>query len=390
MDLSRIDFALNPLPDLHEVLRELRRTGRVAQVRFFGKPNLLLTRYDDVMAAYRDEETFPSPAAYDLIARPVMGKTIQCMTGEEHTVHRALVRTAFKPAVVAGYRKAIVEPHAHALIDRFAARGEADLVHDFTRHFSFGVIARILGIPAAEIDAFHRWVNGLFAYPSSPEAALAASAEFSAYVRPLLEKRRSDPRDDLLSALVAAEIDGERLGDEEILSFVRLLFPAGADTTYLAIGSMLCGVLGDAGIARELAASPGARAAAVEEALRWETPVALQPRMAPRATTWRDLRIPAGPILFGTTAANRDPDAFSDPDTFDVARPPARPIASFGQGRHFCLGMQLARLEMEVALGALLERLPGLRLDPDRPWQIRGAVLRGPNRVPVRFEARLA
>jgi cytochrome P450 len=339
-----------------------------------------------VMEAYRDEENFPSAAAYQVIAGPVMGHTIQCMTGEEHRLHRELVRSAFKPSVARDYVPTVFVGVAHEIIDRFIDRGRAELVSEFTKHFSFGIIAKVIGITDVDNDQLHHWVSGLFGYPSDPEAALRTTKQFNEFMIGLLDERRREPKDDLLTGLLQAELEGRRLDDEEILSFIRLLFPAGADTTFLSTGSMLVYLLRHPEVLERVRAQPEDRPAAIEESLRIEPPVTVQPRMNPKAIRWRDLEIPAGPFLFGTSAANRDPEFFPEPDRFDIDRKGRHQIASFGQGRHFCLGSHFARGEMQAALDALLERLPNLRLTEPDSIEFRGGTLRGPNHIPVAFD----
>jgi cytochrome P450 len=391
-DLVRdFDVMKDALPDLHDRTRALREAGRMSFVKIQGAPAPILTHYEDVMEAYRDEENFPSAAAYNVIAGPVMGKTIQCMTGDEHRLHRELVRSAFKPSVARDYVPTVFNGVADELVDRFVSQGRAELVEDFTKRFSFGIIAQVIGITDVDNDQLHHWVSGLFGFPTDPEGALRTTKEFNQYMTSQLDQRRREPREDLLTKLLQAEIEGQKLDDEQILSFVRLLFPAGADTTFLSTGSMLVYLLRNPGVLERIRAQPEDRAAAIEESLRIEPPVTIQTRVNPQAIHWRGLEIPAGPLLFGTSAANRDPEYFPDPDRFDIdrfgtGRKDRHPIASFGQGRHFCLGSHFARGEMQAALDVLLERLPNLRLVDDESVRIEGGVMRGPNRIPVAFD----
>lgn len=384
--IAEMDIALHTLPDLHELTREIRSRGRMATVKIFGAPATLLTHYEDVLAAYRDEETFPARAAYSVIAGPVMGHTIQCMTGEEHRLHRALVRSAFKPSVARDYVPTVFASSAHEIIDGFAASGRADLIRDFTRHFSFDIICRVIGITDVSNDQLHHWVSGLFGYPSDPDAALATTKKFNEFMLGLLDDRRQEPRDDLLTGLLNAEIEGSRLDDEQILSFIRLLFPAGADTTFHATGSLMFYLLKHPEAMERVRTSPEDRNKAIEETLRIEPPVTVQPRMNPQPVTWRGLDIPQGFLLFGTSAANRDPAFFPHPDRFDLDRETSHQLATFGQGQHFCVGSHFARGEMKAALDALLERLPNLRLAKDSDAEVIGGTLRGPRRLAVEFD----
>ncbi len=312
-----------------------------------------------------------------------MGKTIQCMSGGQHRVNRLLVSPAFLPSRVKAYIESLIEPIAHELIDGFAESGEAELVSAFTRPYPFKVITRLLGLPLDADQKFLDWALQLINYPWDPEAALAASAEFTNYLAPLVAERRGKPGDDLLSLLATEEVEGQRLTDEEIFSFVRLLFPAGSDTSYKALGSIIYAVLTHPE-ARRLIHETAERRWVVEEALRWEAPVALLPRMCSKSTVLGGVELEAGtPMLFGITAANRDPEEHPDPDRFDPTR--REKNLSFGHGAHFCLGSHLARRELEAAVGALFERLPNLRLIEPDAVEVVGAVLRGPRELRVAF-----
>lgn len=396
--MPEVDFALDPLPDLHERLHRLREIGPAVPVTFFGSPAWVLTRYADVAAAFRDDARLPSAAAYSIFAEPVQGRTLQCMEGEEHRVNRALVSPAFRQSAVTRSIDPLLAPIAHELVDSLRPRGEVDLVAEFAHRYPFMVITRLLGLPRSAEEDFFRWADALFSFPSDPQGALDAAAEFTRYLTPVVAARRSAPGDDLLSLLATYEVEGQRLTDEEIFSFVRLLFPAGADTTYLGLGSLLVAVLGhlDGDQRQRVVSDEAYRKAAVEESLRWEPPVALQPRRSVAETTWGDVVVPAESwVLFGIAAANRDPAAFPEGDRFDPSRflpggsspsKPSSPSLTFGFGTHYCLGAYLARAEMAVVLEVLLSRLPGLRLaDPD--VEIVNAVLHGPKEVVCRWDA---
>ena len=381
---SEHDFALD-VPCFHEELARLREERPVAHVPFHGGTAYLLTRHADVEAAFRDEATFPAEAAYRLHSEPVMGRTLQCMTGAEHTTNRALVSPAFRARLMPGYVGPILAPAANRLIDAIAEQGEADLVTAFTRQYPFTVITRLLGIPEGNQGDIQRWALALLTFPWDPEAALAASREFTEYLVPIIAARRDAPNDDLISTLATAEIDGERLTDDEILSFIRVLFPAGADTTYHGLGSLLYALMTNADAMERVRRDPSSRNAAVEEALRWEAPVSLMPRFAPVDTEQFGTPIRGGNhILFGVAAANRDPAQFPDPERFDIDRDPTMSM-TFGLGTHFCVGAHLARAEIATALDVFLERFDDLRLVDDAPTRMVGSVLRGPDTLPVRF-----
>jgi cytochrome P450 len=383
--MPETDFALDPVEDLHARLAELRRRERAAPVWFRREVGWMITHHADVGELLRDEERVPAGPGYELQTGPVQGRTLQCMGGEEHRLHRALVSGAFLRSQIQRRIEALLEPTAHALIDAFEARGEAELVAQYSRRFPFAVIMRLLGLPGEADEQFIRWADGLFDYPYDPEGALRASEEFGSYLAPLIEARRREPQGDLLSLLIHAEIEGQRLSDAALLSFMKLLFPAGADTTYHALGNLIFAVLGQPQVEQRVRSGRDQVALAVEETLRWETPVPIVPRYLTRDLEFAGCALPAQSwILLSITAANRDPRVFPDPDRFDLDRPNKEQL-TFGRGLHFCLGSHLARAELQVGLAALLERLPGLRLRDPAAVRITSGVLRGPETLPVRF-----
>jgi cytochrome P450 len=383
------DFAVDVLPDLYGRLRELRERKPAVWVRSLGEPALMFVTHELVEAAFRDEDTFPSQAYYDGVVSGVLGRNIQCMYGDEHRVNRALVSPAFRKRLMPDLVDTLIEPVAHELVDRFEGAGSTDLVDAFTRRFPFTIILRLMGLPAASEDDMIRWALGMFDIQQHPDHAMQCSQEFVEYVHPFIEQRRTDPGDDLISALATEEAEGKRLTDEEIFSFLRLLFPAGADTTYLGLGSTLYGLLSHPDQLDALAADPGTHCHwATEEGLRWNAPVPLQPRRNPRDVVWHGIPIPAGAyLIYAVGAANRDPAVFEDPDRFDIHRRTTGAL-TFGLGAHYCLGVHLARVEIETALRVLTERLPRMRLADD-DIRIQGTFiqfLQGPTRLPVRFD----
>ena len=384
---SENDFALD-VPGFHEELARLRQEHPVAYVPFHGGTAYMLTSYHDVERAFLDEATMPAEAAYRLHSEPVMGRTLQCMTGREHTRNRALVFPAFRARLMPDYVAPILAPTAHRLIDQFVDRGHADLVAEFTKQYPFTVITRLLGIPSRNEGDIQRWALALLTYPWDPENALAASREFTDYLTPIVASRREAPGDDLISTLATAVVDNERLTDEEIFSFVRVLFPAGADTTYLGLGSLLYALITHPEAMQRVRRDPDSRRLAIEEALRWEPPVSLMPRFAPVDTDQFASPIPGGShVLFAIAAANRDPSVFPEPNRFDIDRE-NKGTLTFGFGMHFCVGAHLARAELATALDVILERLDDLQLVGDAPTRMVGSVLRGPDTLPVTFKAR--
>ena len=385
------DYAVETLPDLHGRLHALRERAPAAWVRCFGRPAVMFTSYALVNAAFKDEETFPSAAFYGNTVTDVLGRNLQCMYGDEHKRNRALASPAFRQRLMPGLVGPLLRPVANELIDRFEPRGEADLVAEFTKKYPFKIILRLLGLPQASEQQVTTWALGMLDIQQNHEFAVRCSHEFTAFVDPILQQRRDDPADDLISTLATTEVDGDRLTDDEIMNFVKLLFPAGADTTYLGLGNTLFALLSHPEQWQQVVADPEGEARwAAEEGLRWNAPVALLPRHNPNEVVWNDVAIPADtPLLFAIAAANRDPAVFTDPDRFDIDRRPAATL-TFGFGTHFCLGAHLARAELEICLQVLAERLPRLRLADDAgDVEITSSfaqLLRGPNRLPVRFD----
>ena len=391
-----IDVILDDIPDVAANLHAMRAKAPALWAKGFGQPALLLLSHELVHAAFRDDDTFPSAEFYSQVVTDVLGRNLQCMHGEEHRLNRALVSPAFRQRLMPGLVPPLLGPIAHELIDRFVDRGEADLVRDFTSRYPFLVITRLLGLPRHSEEEVKRWGLAMLDIQANHEYAVQCSHEFMAFVDPILQQRRVDPGNDLISTLATTEVEGQRLTDEEIFNFLRLLFPAGADTTYLGLGSTILTLLRHPDQLAYVREDPASRAReAAEEAIRLDPPTAWIPRVNPRDVVWHDVPIPAGaPMFLGIMAANRDPAVYEDPDRFDVRRHPTT-VMTFGYGLHFCLGAHLARAELETALQVVLERLPDLRLadgadgsDGGEPVRITGTIhhlLRGPNRLPVRF-----
>jgi cytochrome P450 len=329
-----------------------------------------------------------SSAGYASTIGQVMGRTILQMDAPEHLRHRALVARAFRARVLDQWSDTIIGATINELIDAFAAKGYADLIPQLTFPFPVRVVARILGLPEADWPRFLRLSTELIAIMRNWDRAVEASRELRGYFGDIIAERRRNTRDDLVSQLIEAEVDGRRLGDDEIYPFLLLLLPAGAETTYRSSSNLLFGLLSQPDQLDAVRADRGLVPQAIEEALRWETPLLTVARTATQDVELGGVHIPSGGfVAVSLGAANRDPERYVLPDVFDVFREDKQHM-SFGDGAHKCLGMHLARLEMRMLLTAVLDRLPGLRLDPaaEDP-HIHGLLFRSPPNLPVRFNA---
>jgi cytochrome P450 len=371
-------------PDPYPMFAEMRRTTPVSVVKVANRTSAVVTRYDDVAAVLKDSDTFSSRANAEV--SKYFGRSILEMDGKEHTRTRALVTPVFHARGLDALAPTI-ESLFHALIDGFERDGRTDMVTRLTTVFPVQVIATIVGVPRADYAKFMAWSLDLIAFSKDPARGRAASSTIREYVLPFVRARRAEPRDDVISKLVTGTVDGERLSDEEVVNFLRLLLPAGAETTSRLMGSMLFALLVERERFERVRADRTLVPWAIEETLRWETPVLFVARETTRTTTVSGVEIPASHAVAAVVgSANRDETHYDDPDRFDLDRR-ADDHLSFALGRHFCLGYHLAKLEARTALGGVLDRLPRLRIDPDAPApRITGLAFRSPQSLPVRFD----
>ncbi|MGF7237481.1 MAG: cytochrome P450 [Frankia sp.] len=380
-----VDYGNDQMTDFHARLATLRAEKGVVRLRFGPSTGLMLLRHADIVAALRDEAYFSKSAAFRPITFPFIGPNITGYDGDEHTVKRALVSPTFRRTMIPRYVQPIIRPIAEELVAELAPLGEADLMATFAKKYPMRIISRLLGIPPDDEDKLATWAFSMLHIAGDPDGAMKAHAEFTEYVGPLVDERRTHPRDDLLSALVTEEVEGQRLDHDEVLGFLRLLFPAGVDTTWQALGNLMYAVLDHPEIHQRLLHDEQDRIWAVEEMLRWESPVAADSRLTLQDVVVAGVEIPAGQLVrLGLSAANRDPAVFPDPDRWNLDRRPTSHI-TFGLGRHFCLGAFLARVELQVALDVLLSQLPNLRL-LEQP-HITGIGIRGPKALRVAWDA---
>ena len=345
---------------------------------FTDRPMFSVTTFGDVEAVLRDGQRFSSSINAEHIGQ-YMGELILAMDGHEHRSYRNLVAHAFRASALERWDEALVRPTINRLLDAIAPLGRADLVESVTSQYPVQVICGLVGVPLEDSAQFHQWAEEINTGPLHPEVGMAASRAMREYLAPIVEDRRTNPRHDLISDLVHAEIDGEHLTDEKIYGFLRLLLPAGAETTFRVMGNALTALVTHPELMARVRADRSLLPAVIEETLRWETSVTQVSRVAATDTEVGGCPIPKGAAVSVITAsANHDEGRYDHADEFDIDRPVQNHLA-FGTGQHQCLGMHLARLELRVGLDLILERLPNLRLDPDQPPPvIAGLAFRGP------------
>jgi cytochrome P450 len=348
----------------------------------------ILFDYDSVKRALTDHETFSSshgPVEWMIFLDP-----------PRHSKLRGLISQAFTPRSVTNLEPRIREI-SHELLDRTVNGGKMDLAEDFSIPLPMAVIAEMLGIPIADRPRFTRWNDAILnmSYTVPASAPLdgvindfrAATVEMNEYLTDLLAQRRASPKDDLLTRLVQAELDGEKLTQQEILGFFQLLLLAGSETTTNLINNaVLCFIENPEQLAR-LRAAPGLLPSAIEEVLRHRSPLQWMFRVTTRAVEMHGQAIPAGKVVLAMIgSANHDPKQFPAADRFDIGRDP-NPHVAFGHGIHFCLGAALARVESRIALTEFLQRVDNLELASADPWEPRkGLHVHGPTRLPIRFQ----
>ena len=386
------DITADPYPVWHR-LREQAEvhegtvhelTGQHGNLTFHGLPEPDRPHYsafshaalDD---AYRDPGLFASsPDPVDLEGgSPSATNSMLSMGGERHRRYRALVQPSFAPARARWWITNWIEQTVHALIDGFAAEGHAELNTDFCAAIPILTITSSFGIPPEQA--------------LNLRAAMSRPAEVIAMIAPIVAARREEPRDDLISVLVRAELKDEdgtthRLSDAEINSFALLLLAAGSGTTWKQMGIVLATLLQRPELLSTVRQDRRLLKPAIEEAVRWMPTDPMFSRWVTRGTDFHGMHLPEGAVLhLCLGAANRDPARWDRPDEYDIYRK-VRPSFAFGGGEHICMGMHVARAEITTGVGALLDRLPNLRLDPEaEPPRFIGMYERGVTEIPVLF-----
>jgi len=387
MDFFSPEIRRNPFP----VYDQLRAAAPLLHEPRFDA--WMIFGYEDARRAMTDHERFSSSMFTAGRANP---DWMIFLDPPRQAKLRSLISRVFTPKAIAALEPRIREL-SRQLLNPLIARGQIDVAAEYATPLPMIVISEMVGVPAAEWERFRRWsdvflkLSHTISAGSAASAAaaeyFAAKAEMSAYMAALIAERRAQPKHDLLSRLVEAEVDGERLTEQEVVGFVELLIIAGQETTSNLIGnSILCFAENPDQLAR-LRESPELMPRAIEEVLRFRSPVQWIFRATKCDVEMRGQTIPAGKLVLPMIgSANRDPLVFPEPHRFDVAREP-NPHIAFGHGIHFCLGAPLARLEASIALPDLLTRLGHFELASDEPWQPRTALhVLGPTSLRIRFE----
>jgi len=386
------EFVADPYPTYHRLRAE-------DPVHHSPLGFWVLTRYADVMAMLRDPRLTKEPIAAFVAARfgiavpPGLGLSMLDRDPPDHTRLRGLVSKAFTPKALESLR-----PHIQQIVDDLlahaAGKGRMDLIEEFAYPLPVRVICEMLGVPVKDHERFKAWgldiARGLDAIMLPPDSevgrrSMAGRHALADYFRELIAERRAAPQDDMLSALIAAEEAGDKLNEEELLATCILLLVAGHETTVNLIGNGTLALLRHPDQLRKLRENPGLIGTAVEELLRYDGPVQRTARIPSEDVTIGGQTIGKGEMVMPFLgAADRDPAQFRDPDRLDITRADNRHIA-FGIGIHFCLGAPLARMEGQIAINTLVQRLPKLGLATDRPEFRQSLTLRGLRTLPVSF-----
>lgn len=343
--------------------------------------------YDEVAQALGDPATF-SNHAYTYNLGISFGRSISTMDAPDHPRFRRIFQKAFLPQTVAKWGEDLVDPVVKDLMDSFIHTGKADLIQQFTLHYPFHVIYRQLDLPPQDVAIFHKLAIAQTVVAVDVAHGVEASEKLGRYFKKLVDQRRANPGDDLISALALAEVDGEHLPEDVLVSFLRQLVNAAGDTTYRSTSVLLTALLNNPDQLEAIRNDRSLIAPAIEEAVRWDGPVLMQSRYTTKDVTLGGVDIPKGSFVeLVAGSANRDERKFEDPDSFNIFRKPEHRHFGFSFGPHVCIGQHLARVEMTRALTAILDRLPNLRLDPDmQAPMIRGSMMRAPHSLHVKFD----
>ena len=380
------EFVADPYP----MMRRLREEDPVYWSDAIG--GWILTAYADILVAFKDTSAFSNEnrlgkvlayltpekrATYKAFEDHWANKSLLHSDPPDHTRMRAIITREFTAKVVEQMKPKIQET-VDRLIDAALARGRLEVVTEYASPLPISIIAHILGVPLPDHHFFQEWADAILAFqgvnkPSEADITRAQDAivQLRPYIRRMIEERRRQPREDLMSKFVAAEAEGGRITEPELISTCSTLFVAGQETTLSLIASAIYTLLAHPAQLALLRENPDLLASAIEETLRYESPVSRQPRIVKNDIELRGKKLKKGDVVFQMiNGGNRDPELFPDPEKFDIRRQNNRHIA-FGNGIHFCVGAFLARAEAAIAVGTIFRRLPNLRLVDKKPdWDL--------------------
>ena len=376
MSIHTTDPRLNPYPRY----ASMRESHPVSFNDMFSMWEVF--GYNDVQRVLSDHASFSS----EFIGGGPFGESLISLDPPRHRQMRTIVTQAFTPRTIAQLAPRITEI-VNELVDAVLEKGTMDVVDDFAYPLPVIVIAELIGIPSADRDRFRRWSNAIVG--TSHNTHGDPSGEMREYFLSMFAQRRKEPKDDLISALLAAQIDGKHLSTTELLGFCFLLLVAGNETTTNLIGNTFLCFEDHPEVWQQLQAEPTLIPSAIEEVLRYLSPVQSMFRVTTTATMLGDQKIPAqSRLLAWIASANRDETQFPNADTFDIRRTPNRHIA-FGHGIHFCLGAPLARLEAKIAFEEITHRLTNLHIKTDVPLERTDTFfLYGVKHLPVTFKTK--
>lgn len=375
-------------------LRDVAEQSWIAR-NLFG---FTILRYEHVVAMLRDKRWHSAASKVmemsgitDPEALARRRTSILSAEGDEHTRLRRLVAPAFSPRAADRLRP-FMRDVINGLVDAVAPAGRADVAVDICEPYPIPIICELLGAPKQDWKLFSRWAEDMLRiFNGNLQEDLpvisAASDEMDEYTKELIAQRRSQPADDLLTALIAAEEAGDRLSEQELVVMVEAVIIGGTDTTRNQLGCAVALFAEHPDQWRLLAEQPELAPRAVEESMRYFGAVRGTGRFASEDIVYKDVRFPQGTFIAPSMAtANRDPDVFSDPSTFDITREPSgQPHLTFGSGIHYCLGAALARAELQEALPILARRFPDLRIDGEVTWKPNTVGIFGAEHLPVAF-----
>src|SRR5947199_941546 len=375
--------------DPYPIYRQLREEEPVCYVESVGL--WLVTRWADVQYVDKTPDLFTGETEPSTLKR-TFGRNLLASEGAYHDRIRKIIYPWFRVGAIGDYPDNVITPIADELLDAFADRGRAELVSEFAEPLSARVLKRALGLDFVEEEILRHWFVDLATGaanfegdPTKQEIADRASAEVNETVAPVLERLEREPNDTLLSSMIHTQVDGEQLTTEEIQSNLKVMIVGGLQATTDLIALSLWAILAHPDQLEQVRADPKLVDPAIEEAARWHSPVGTSTRQTTRETELGGMKLQKGSLVAAVLAsANRDERNWTEPDRYDVGRREGSHLA-FATGPHLCIGARLARYETRTAWRVLLDRLPGLRLDPDRPIEISGWEFRSPHHLHIQW-----